>query len=92
MTPLHIAGVENTMTDIPSHSFDSELKWFCKDDSDLLQLLNNKIPPTNQASWTVLHPSSAASMKVLYVLRMQDSTMGNIGNIGVVLPLVNFRL
>jgi hypothetical protein len=30
ITPPHIAGKENLMTDIPSRSFGSEPKWFCK--------------------------------------------------------------
>jgi hypothetical protein len=38
LTTLHIAGKKNAMTDIPSRSFGSEPKWFCKDDSDLLTL------------------------------------------------------
>ena len=30
LTPLHISGEENAMTDIPSRSFGSNLAWFCK--------------------------------------------------------------
>ena len=40
LTPMHIAGVENAMTDIPSRSFGSEPKWHYKNDSDLLHLFN----------------------------------------------------
>ena len=36
LTPLHIAGEENDMTDISSRSFGSNLHWFCKNDTDLL--------------------------------------------------------
>ena len=38
LTPLHISGEENAMTDIPSCSFDSNISWFCKNDTDLLNL------------------------------------------------------
>ena len=40
LTPLNIAGEENSMTDIPSHSFGSNLAWFCKNDTELLNLFN----------------------------------------------------
>jgi len=36
ITPLHIAGEENSMTDIPSRSFVSKPKWHCKSHTDLL--------------------------------------------------------
>ena len=37
LTHLQISGEENALTDIPSHSFDSNLSWFCKNDTDLLK-------------------------------------------------------
>ena len=33
---LQIYGEENSMTDIPSHSFGSNPSWSCKNDIDLL--------------------------------------------------------
>jgi len=44
ITPLHIAGEENSMTDIPSRSFGSEPKWHCKSNTNLLILFNNLFP------------------------------------------------
>ena len=44
LTPLHIAGVQNAITDIPSRSFGSVKKWHCKEDSDLITLFNSKFP------------------------------------------------
>lgn len=41
---LHIAGVSNSMTDIPSRSFGSEPKWHCKTDDALLTLYNSAFP------------------------------------------------
>ena len=38
LTPLHISGEENYMTDIPYSSFGSNISWFCKNDTDLLNL------------------------------------------------------
>ena len=92
LTPLHIAGANNAMTDIPSRSFGSEPKWHCKTDADLLHLFNSSFPLPNQASWTVFHPSSAIATKLISVLRMRPFTMDdwrrlptagkNIGNVG----------
>ena len=93
MTPLRIAREENSMTDIPSRSFGSNLAWFCKNDTDLLNLFNKKKPFPNQASWTVLSPSNPESMKVISVLWIQHFDMGeclklkkavkHVGKIGV---------
>ena len=71
LTPLHISREENSMTDIPSRSFGSNLAWFCKNDTDLLNLFNKNPPFPNQASWTVFSTSNAAIMAVISVLRMQ---------------------
>ena len=30
LTPLHIAGEDISMTNIPSRSFGSNISWFCK--------------------------------------------------------------
>ncbi len=58
LTPLHIAGVDNTMTDIPLRSFGSEQKWHCITDADFLTLYNASFPLPTQASWTVYRLSS----------------------------------
>ena len=75
LTPLHIAGVQNAMTDIPSRSFGSENKWHCKNDAELLNLFNSQFPLPNQASWSVYRPSRGIYMRVLSVLRMQVTSM-----------------
>ena len=81
------------MKDIPSCLFVSNLSWFCKNDTDLVKNFNKHFPLPKQASWTVFSPSSAVSMKVISVLRMQHFEMGEwlqlekagkyVGNIGV---------
>ena len=75
LTPLHIAGSKNAMTDIPSRSFGSNAKWHCKSNDELLTLFNASFPLPNQASWTVYQPSPALSMKVISILRTRDSTL-----------------
>ena len=72
ITPVHIPGVENAMTDIPSRSFGSVLEWFCKTDTDLLTLFNTRFPLPGQASWTVFRMTSKVFMRVISVLRMRD--------------------
>ena len=75
ITPLHIAGEENSMTDIPSRSFGSETKWHCRSNSELLTLFNTSFPLPNQHSWTVFQISYAVGMRVTSVLQMKDFTL-----------------
>ena len=74
LTPMHIAGVNNSLTDIPSRSFGSNPAWFCKTDTQLLTLFNSTFPLPNQASWTVYHISSKIAMRVISILRMRPFT------------------
>ena len=95
LTTLHIDGEENSMTDIPSHLFGSNLSWFCKNDTDLLNFFNKNFPLPNQASWNVFSPSNTVIMKVISVLQMQHFEMAewiqlknsgkHVGKIGVLL-------
>jgi hypothetical protein len=71
LTPLHIPGERNRMTDIPSRSFGSEPKWHCTSDDALLTLFNSEFPLPNQQSWTVFRISHEIFTKVLSVLRMK---------------------
>ena len=75
LTTLHVPGKQNAMTDIPSRSFGSNPQWYCKTDTDLLNLFNKKFPLPNQASWTVFRPTKEICTRVLSVLRMQATTM-----------------
>ena len=74
LTPMHIAGVNNSLTDIPSRSFGSNADWLCTSDDQLLTLFNSTFPLPNQGSWTVFHLSSAIAMRVISILRMQAFT------------------
>ncbi len=75
LTPLHIAGEENSMMDIPLRSFRSEPEWLCKSNHDLLTLYDTLFPLPNQNSWTVFQISYAVGMRVTSVLQMKDFTL-----------------
>jgi hypothetical protein len=72
ITPLHIAGEENSMTDIPSRSFGSEPQWLCRTNDNLLTLFNTTFLLPNQSSWNVFQLSSRISTCVTSVLLMKD--------------------
>ena len=75
LTPLHIPGRQNAMTDIPSRSFGSEKKWHFKTDAALLTFFNKTFPLPKQNSWSAYQVSSEMAMRVISVLRMKDSSM-----------------
>ncbi len=75
ITPLHIVGEENSMTDIPSWSFGSKPKWHCRSNTNLLTLFNNLFPIHSQNFWTVFQVSYAIGMQVTSVLQMTDFTL-----------------
>ena len=75
LIPLQISGEENSMTYIPSRLLGSNIAWFCKNYTDLLNFFNKNFPLPNQDSWTVFRLSNAASMKVISVMRMQHFEM-----------------
>ena len=72
LIPLHIAGIDNAMTDIPSRSFGSNPQWHCTSHSEFLTLFNKTFPLPLQASWTVYQVSSGISTRVTSILLMQD--------------------
>ena len=92
LTPMHIAGVNNSLTDIPSRSFGSVPAWHCQTDAQLLTLFNATFPLPHQGSWTVYRISSEIAMRVISILRMQAFTAdawrrlpkkgGHIGSVG----------
>ena len=75
LTPLHVEGKRNAMTDIPSRSFGTVKQWHCKTDAQLKSLFDRSFPLPNQRSWTVFRPSSRVFTKVLSVLWIQPITM-----------------
>jgi hypothetical protein len=75
ITPLHIAGEENSMTDIPLRSFGSEPKWLWKSNPKLLTLFNTLFPLPNQNSWAVFQISYTVGMRVTSVLQTKGFTL-----------------
>ena len=73
LTPLHIAGKQNDMTDIPSRSFGSEKKWHFEKDEDFLAFYNSRFPLPNptQNKWSIFRPSQKIVSRVISVLRLQ---------------------
>jgi hypothetical protein len=55
LTPLHIPGKDNALTDILSWLFGSEPKWFCRTDTDFLTLFNTMSPLPSQNLWKTYH-------------------------------------
>ena len=92
LTPFHIRGVYNSMTDIPSRSWGSNPAWHCQSPTDLRNLFNSTFPLPNQASWNVFLVSKELSTRVISVLRHRHLSLGewrrlpqpgrNIGPIG----------
>jgi hypothetical protein len=75
LTPVHIPGVENALTDIPLRSFGSVPEWHCLSDGNLLTLFNNKFPLPEQASWTCFQFNTNVTMRMISALRMKGITL-----------------
>ena len=75
--PVHIPGIENALTDIPSRSFGSVKSWECKSDDDVLTLFNKTFPLPQQASWTIFRLSTKVTTRMISALRMQGTTSVN---------------
>ncbi len=75
LTPLHVAGKQNSMADMASRSFGSIPKWICTSDASFSQTFNMLFPLPAQNTWTVFCLSNSVYMRVISVLRMTDSTL-----------------
>jgi len=71
ITPQHIKGDHNSITDIPSRSFGSKPEWHFKSDEELLTFFNTTFPLPQQNSWTVFQISTRLSTKVISLLLTQ---------------------
>ena len=72
LTPVHVAGKENSMADVASRSFGTPTQWFCSSDANFSHLFNTLFPLPNQNTWTVFRPTRDICMRVISILRMQD--------------------
>jgi hypothetical protein len=68
LTPQHIKGEHNSITDIPSRSFGSNQQWHFRTHEELLTFFNIRFPLPQQNSWTVFQISKKLSMKVISLL------------------------
>jgi hypothetical protein len=75
LTPVHIPGMGNALTDIPSQSFGRVKEWECKTGSDLLILFIQKFPLLHQASWTVFQFGTGMTTRVISALQMRGITL-----------------
>ncbi len=69
LTPQHIRGKDNTITDIPSRSFGTKPQWHFKTDIELCTFFNSHFPLPNQTSWNVFQIHSDVAMHVISILR-----------------------
>jgi hypothetical protein len=70
LTPLHIEGKQNAISDMPSRSFGSSPAWTCNTNSELLTLINSCFPLPSNQSWTVYCPNCAVVASVISALQM----------------------
>jgi hypothetical protein len=75
ITTLHIAGDQNSMTDISSCLFGSEQKWHFQSELNFLTFFNKSFPLPCQNSWTLYQPTSAIATGVISILRMKPFTL-----------------
>ena len=75
VTPLHIRGIKNAITDIPSRSSGSNPAYYCETDDDLKNLFNSKFPLPNQTSWNIYQLSLKTSMRVISILWMSTTNV-----------------
>jgi hypothetical protein len=75
LTPVHIPGVKNALTDIPSRLFGSVKEWECKTDGELLTLFNEQFPLPKKASWTCFQFNTKVTTCVISVLQMKGITL-----------------
>ncbi len=75
LTAVHIPGVENALTNIPSCSFGSVPKWHCRSDDALLTLFNKTFPLPEQVSWTCFQFNTNVTTHVISTLRMKGITL-----------------
>jgi hypothetical protein len=77
LTPMHIEGKWNAISDVPSQSFGNNPKWMCKTDEDLLTLFNSMFLLQMQKSWTVYRPNCAVATRVISILQMKPFALDN---------------
>jgi hypothetical protein len=75
LTPLHIEGKRNMITDIPSCSFGSVPTWHWKTNDEFLTNFNTMFPLPQQNCWSLFVLNLDIFMRVVCVLRMKVSSL-----------------
>ncbi len=75
LTPQHIKGKENRITDIPSCSFGSVPQWHFKSNDDLQNFFNSNFSLPNQISWNVFQLHSDVPMRMILKLRTKHFSL-----------------
>ena len=75
LTPLHIRGIHNSISDIPSRSFGGTKKWHFPNDNDFLTFFNSQFPLNNQISWQLFRLSDELSSRVISALQTGATEM-----------------
>jgi hypothetical protein len=71
LTPIHIKGKQNAISNVSSRSFGSNPAWKCNMDDDLLTLFNPTFPLSHQKSWTVFCLNCKGVTRVTSALQMK---------------------
>ncbi len=77
LTPIHIEGKCNAISDVPSQSFGSNPTWKCDTDADLLTLFNPMFPLPHQNLWTVFHLNCKVVTRVISALQTTHFALDN---------------
>mmetsp|Transcript_15405 Transcript_15405/g.35256 ORF Transcript_15405/g.35256 Transcript_15405/m.35256 type:complete len:556 (-) Transcript_15405:1075-2742(-) len=73
ITPLHIPGRHNRISDIPSRSFGYKREWHFVNDSDFLTFFNSQFPLPHKQLWQMCRPSTKISSRICHSLLMPGS-------------------
>ena len=73
LTAIHIPGVHNKISDVPSRSFGYKAEWHFNNDKKFLKFFNSSFPLPNQDSWQLLTLHNAITTRVTSILQMKDS-------------------
>ena len=68
ITPLHIPGRHNRISDIPSRSFGYKKEWHFVDDNEFLTFFNSQFPLPDQQLWQMCQPSTKISSRICHSL------------------------
>ena len=77
ITPIHIPGRHNRISDIPSRSFGYKKEWHFKCDREFLTFFNSQFPLPDQHSWQLCQPSTKISSRVCHALLTPGSGIQN---------------